>query len=74
MFAYVIGVCDEEHEQKCPLFPGVTQRLSWSFPDPSTFTGSDRERLARVVEVREAIRERIEAWVRTLDITPTPTM
>jgi hypothetical protein len=27
-----------------------------------------------VVEVREAIRERIEAWVRTLDITPTPTM
>jgi arsenate reductase len=74
MFAYVIGVCDEEHEQKCPLFPGVTKRLSWSLPDPSTFTGSHRERLARVVEVREAIRERIEAWVRTLDITPTPTM
>jgi arsenate reductase len=74
MFAYVIGVCDEEHEQKCPLFPGVTQRLSWSFPDPSTLTGSHRERLARVVEVREAIRERIETWLRTLDITPAPTL
>jgi arsenate reductase len=61
MFAYVIGVCDEEHEQKCPLFPGVTKRLLWSFPDPSTFTGNHRERLAQVVEVREAIRERIEA-------------
>lgn len=73
MFAYVIVVCDEEHAQKCPLFPGVTQRLSWSFPDPSTFTGSHRERLARVVEVREAIRGRIETWVRSLDITPSPT-
>jgi arsenate reductase len=74
IFAYVISVCDDEHEQKCPIFAGVTQRLSWTFPDPSTFTGSHRERLARVVEVREAIRERIETWLRTLDITPTPTM
>jgi arsenate reductase len=74
IFGYVIGVCDEAHEQKCPIFAGVTQRLSWSFPDPSTFTGSHDERLALVVEVREAIRERIEAWLRTLDITPTPTV
>lgn len=29
-FHYVIGVCDEEHGQKCPLFPGVTQRLYWN--------------------------------------------
>jgi arsenate reductase len=74
MFAYVISVCDDEHEQKCPIFGGVTQRLSWTFPDPSTFTGSHRERLARVVEVREAIRNRIEAWLKTLDVTPAPTV
>lgn len=74
IFAYVIGVCDDQHDQKCPVFPGVTQRISWTFPDPSTFTGGHRDRLARVVEVREAIRERIEAWLRTLDITPTPTV
>jgi hypothetical protein len=30
-------VCDEEHGQKCPLFPGATQRLCWSFPDPADF-------------------------------------
>jgi arsenate reductase len=70
-FHYVIGVCDEEHDQKCPLFPGVTQRLSWSFPDPSTFTGSHDERLACVVEVRDAIQGRIEAWLRTLSVTST---
>jgi arsenate reductase len=65
-FRYVIGVCDEEHGQKCPLFPGVTKRVSWSFPDPSTFTGSHHEQLARVVEVRDAIRDRIKVWLETL--------
>jgi arsenate reductase len=72
-FHYVIGVCDEEHGQKCPLFPGVTQRIYWSFPDPSTFTGGHEENLARVVAVRDAIRERIEAWVKTLPFDPTTT-
>lgn len=65
-FHYVIGVCDEEHGQKCPLFPGVTQRIYWSFPDPATFTGSHDEKLARVIEVREALRARIGAWLATL--------
>jgi arsenate reductase len=75
-FHYVIGVCDEEHGQKCPLFPGVTQRIYWSFPDPATFTGSHEERLARVIEVREALRARIDAWLATLsstDATPRTT-
>ena len=39
-FQYVIGVCDEQHGQKCPIFPGVSRRLNWSFPDPATFTGT----------------------------------
>jgi arsenate reductase len=69
-FSYVIGVCDEEHDQKCPIFAGITERLSWSFPDPSTFTGTHEERLARVVEVRDAIRARIEAWLKTLPTAP----
>jgi arsenate reductase len=68
-FHYVIGVCDEEHGRKCPLFPGVTQRIYWSFPDPATFTGSHEERLARVIEVREALRARIEAWLTALSKT-----
>ena len=76
-FHYVIGVCDEEHGQKCPLFPGVTQRIYWSFPDPATFTGSHDEKLARVIDVREALRARIESWLATLsdtDSTPRKTI
>lgn len=70
-FQYVVSVCDEEQGQKCPLFPGVTKRIAWSFPDPSTFSGSHEEKLARVVEVRDAIRARIEAWLETLHGGPS---
>jgi glyceraldehyde 3-phosphate dehydrogenase len=70
-FDYVISVCDQEQGQRCPVFPGVTQRLSWSFPDPASFTGTHAERLARVVEVREALQARLEAWLRTLPGVPS---
>src|SRR6185369_3558449 len=37
-FNYVITVCDETSAERCPIFPGVTTRLHWSFPDPSALT------------------------------------
>jgi arsenate reductase len=61
-FAYVITVCDEASAERCPIFPGVTTRLHWGFPDPSSFHGSPEEKLARTREVRDAIQEKIESW------------
>ena len=61
-FAYVITVCDETSAERCPIFPGVTTRLHWTFPDPSAFPGTHEEKLARTREVRDAIRARIEEW------------
>lgn len=69
LFDYVIGVCDEEHGQRCPVFAGMTQRLYWSFPDPAAFTGNHAEKLARVLEVRDAIEARLQAWIQTLPTT-----
>lgn len=65
-FHYVIGVCDEEHGQRCPVFPGITRRLSWSFPDPRDFAGPPGEQRAQMVALGGAIRARIEAWLETL--------
>ena len=45
LFAYVVTVCDESSAEKCPIFPGVTNRLHWSFPDPSALTGTYQQRL-----------------------------
>jgi arsenate reductase (thioredoxin) len=61
-FAYVITVCDETSAERCPIFPGVTTRLHWNFPDPSSFAGDYNEKLARTREVRDTIKARIEEW------------
>ena len=62
-FQYVISVCDDASAERCPIFPGVTTRMSWNFADPSAFTGTERERLEQTIRVRDEIRERIRRWV-----------
>ena len=62
MFAYVITVCDEASAERCPIFPGITKRLHWSFPDPSSFQGTHEEKLAKTREVRNTIKLKIEQW------------
>lgn len=63
-FAYVITVCSEaeRNARACPIFPGVTIKLSWPFPDPSRFQGSEAARLEQTRLVRDAIKTKIEAW------------
>jgi arsenate reductase len=63
-YDFVVTVCDEASGERCPVFPGKTSRMHWSFEDPSTFTGSGEEVLARVRKVRDKIRERIELFIR----------
>lgn len=61
---YVITVCDSANE-RCPLFPGRTTRLRWSFDDPSQATGTEDERLDTFRRVRDEIRTRLGAWLAT---------
>ena len=62
LFSYVITVCDETSAEKCPIFAGVTERLHWSFRDPSALIGTHDEKIADVREIRDEIREKIETW------------
>ena len=62
-FGYLITMCDEA-EESCPTtFPGIGQRLHWSFEDPSAFTGSEDEKLAKFREVRNQIEQHIKTWL-----------
>ena len=70
LFSYVITVCDETSAEKCPIFPGVTKRLHWSFPDPSTLVGSRENKLVEVRKIRDEIRTKIEAWCE--EVCPRP--
>jgi arsenate reductase (thioredoxin) len=60
-FDYVITVCDDASGTRCPLFPGKTERLHWSFPDPAAISGSAEEQMEQVRTIRENIRQRV-AW------------
>ncbi|HLA68502.1 MAG TPA: arsenate reductase ArsC [Bacteroidota bacterium] len=63
-FSYVITVCDEASGERCPIFPGISKRMHWSFEDPSSFTGTYGEKLRRVREVRNVIRLRIKQFLK----------
>jgi arsenate reductase len=65
-FQYVIAVCDTESAEKCPIFPGVTTRLHWSFSDPSKVTGSRERKLQKVREIRDEIAAKIQDWLASL--------
>jgi arsenate reductase len=62
IFAYVITVCSESEAAGCPVFPGVTTRLHWLFPDPAKFAGTHGEKLAKTRELLEEIRVKIEEF------------
>jgi arsenate reductase (thioredoxin) len=61
-FAYVITVCDEASAERCPIYPGVTTRLHWSFPDPAAIPGSHDAKLVRTREIRDTIKAKVEEW------------
>ena len=67
LFAYVITVCDAANAERCPIFPGHGKRLHWGFPDPAALSGSREKKLARVREVRDEIRAKIEKWCETAE-------
>ena len=64
-FDYVITVCDEASGEKCPFFPGMVARIHWSFPDPSSFEGTQEEKMVKVRAVRDSIRNKIEEFITT---------
>jgi len=59
LYGFVITVCDETNAERCPIFPGITAKLHWSFEDPAAFTGSSEERLAKIRTLRDSIKARV---------------
>ena len=68
LFQYVIAVCDADAAEKCPIFPGPTTRLHWSFHDPSKVSGSYELKLHKVREIRDDIASKIEDWLASVAV------
>ncbi len=61
-FDYVITVCDNANE-RCPVFPGQTERIHWSFDDPAAAAGDEAAQLQAFRRVRDQIRRRLREWI-----------
>jgi arsenate reductase len=64
-FDYVVTVCDNARDA-CPVFPGATVRIHWSFEDPAAAQGTEEERVAEFRRIRNQIHERVRAFAEAL--------
>lgn len=61
-FDYVITVCDSAR-QDCPVLPAEGDRFHWGYPDPSTASGTEDERLEAFRKVFTAMSQRIDLFI-----------
>ena len=61
-FEYVITVCDRAKES-CPIWPGPTHLLHWSFDDPAAVVGANEARRQLFRRVRDEILGRIKGFL-----------
>lgn len=63
LFQYLVTVCDDA-DKNCPtVWPGVNNRMHWSFQDPAAVEGTDAEKLAKFREVRDLIEAKVKEWL-----------
>lgn len=60
-FRYVITVCDNAAET-CPVFPGIAERIHWSFEDPAAVEGDEETRLGAFRRIRDQLAERVRGF------------
>jgi arsenate reductase len=64
LFDYVITVCDGASAEKCPIFPGITKRIHWSFEDPAALEGDHEAKLAAARKIRDEIQAAVQDFVK----------
>jgi arsenate reductase (thioredoxin) len=67
-FDVVITVCDDAAEN-CPVWLGKGKRVHIGFPDPAGAQGSDAEKMVVFRQVRDDIRSRILAFLKSMSIS-----
>lgn len=59
----VVTVCSKEAAERCPVFPGLHEKLHWPFDDPSSLAGSEEEIMAGVRRIRDQIESAVREFI-----------
>jgi protein-tyrosine-phosphatase len=70
-FDVVVTVCDNARES-CPFFPGATEQLHWSIPDPAAVEGDDEDQARAFEAAAQALTTRISSLLRDAERRATP--
>lgn len=71
IYHYVITVCDAASAERCPVFPGIFEKIAWDFPDPSKFEGTLEEKLAQTRLVRDLIKAAVLSFIQKIQSEET---
>lgn len=66
IFSFVVTVCNESNAGRCPVFPGITKRIHWSFPDPAAVNGPEDKKIEAFRKIRDSIRLKVEDLCREI--------
>jgi len=62
MFNSIVSVCDREHKEQHPIFPGHKDYIDWDLSDPELVEDAE-DRLTAMRAVRDLIRTKVEAFI-----------
>ena len=65
-FDLIVTVCDNA-KHDCPVFVNAKRQLHWPFEDPADAEGSNDQKLAVFVDVREQIEQAISQFLSASD-------
>jgi len=68
LFSYVVKVCDSKAAERCPHFPGLlTETINWNVDDPQSFSGTPEEKLEKMRQVRDIIKEKALDFIQNFE-------
>jgi arsenate reductase len=64
IYRYVITVCEDNENERCPIFPGTMTQLNLPFKNPADFKGTEQEILDKVRDIRNQMEAQIKDFMK----------
>ncbi|MGB9643002.1 MAG: arsenate reductase ArsC, partial [Candidatus Ratteibacteria bacterium] len=67
IFDYIITLCDETEDIRCPAFSDKSKKLHWNIKNPDVPCAGYEEKLALMRKIRDKIYEKIKDFIKSVE-------